>query len=215
MSSQRPHENRRESRRSLGYKMARRAGGEASPKKNTSLNLVTGFYHYLRECERRCVCVRALKCDCVCAEFKVTSSLRLRGWHHKNTKRRAITNSTTRPESGRRSYCRLRKPLTTAGITKRALPSQHLTYAESINVTPREATSAPSIIAIRCHTASTVHADVRRIINIKDAVTQQREHDLCLRLAKLTSFFNVRCPVQMMLRNRPRVITALRPNNIC
>lgn len=28
--------------------MARRAGGEGSPKKNTSLNLVTGFYHYLR-----------------------------------------------------------------------------------------------------------------------------------------------------------------------
>ncbi|XP_040920912.1 nesprin-1-like [Toxotes jaculatrix] len=40
--------DRRESRRSLGYKMERRAGGEASPKKNTSLNLVTGFYHYLR-----------------------------------------------------------------------------------------------------------------------------------------------------------------------
>ncbi|XP_023266580.1 nesprin-1-like [Seriola lalandi dorsalis] len=49
MSSQSPHENRRDSRRSQGYKMARRAGGEASPKKNTSLNLVTGFYHYLRD----------------------------------------------------------------------------------------------------------------------------------------------------------------------
>ncbi|XP_074471050.1 nesprin-1-like isoform X3 [Sebastes fasciatus] len=49
MSSQRPHENRRESRRSLGYKMARRAGGEGSPKKNTSLNLVTGFFQYLRD----------------------------------------------------------------------------------------------------------------------------------------------------------------------
>ncbi|XP_029983899.1 nesprin-1-like isoform X1 [Sphaeramia orbicularis] len=49
MSSQHPHENRRESRRSPGYKMARRAGGESSPKKNTSLNLVTGFYHYLRD----------------------------------------------------------------------------------------------------------------------------------------------------------------------
>ncbi|XP_071058018.1 nesprin-1-like [Pseudochaenichthys georgianus] len=29
--------------------MARRAGGEGSPKKNTSLNLVTGFFHYLRD----------------------------------------------------------------------------------------------------------------------------------------------------------------------
>lgn len=48
MSSQRPHENRGQSRRSLGYRMARRAGGEGSPKKKASLNLVTGFYHYLR-----------------------------------------------------------------------------------------------------------------------------------------------------------------------
>lgn len=48
MSSQRPHENRRETRRSLGYKMARQPGGEASPKRNSSLNLVTGFFHYLR-----------------------------------------------------------------------------------------------------------------------------------------------------------------------
>lgn len=28
--------------------MARQTGGESSPKKETSLNLVTGFYHYLR-----------------------------------------------------------------------------------------------------------------------------------------------------------------------
>lgn len=36
--------------------MAQRAGGEGSPKKKTSLNLVTGFYHYLRgKCERECV----------------------------------------------------------------------------------------------------------------------------------------------------------------
>lgn len=28
--------------------MAGRVGGEGSPKKNTSLNLVTGFFHYLR-----------------------------------------------------------------------------------------------------------------------------------------------------------------------
>lgn len=28
--------------------MAQQTGGEGSPKKETSLNLVTGFYHYLR-----------------------------------------------------------------------------------------------------------------------------------------------------------------------
>lgn len=42
--------------------MARQVGGEASPKKNTSLNLVAGFYQYLRGkwgslCARLCACV--------------------------------------------------------------------------------------------------------------------------------------------------------------
>ncbi|XP_067337447.1 nesprin-1 isoform X16 [Channa argus] len=49
MSSQRPHENRRYSRCSLWYKMARRAEGEAPQKKSTSLNLVTGVYQCLRD----------------------------------------------------------------------------------------------------------------------------------------------------------------------
>lgn len=91
MSSQRPHENRRETRRSLGYKMARQPGGEASPKRNSSLNLVTGFFHYLRgewdalsawlweilresreesDAVRASVCVlrmmRVVFCGCVC-----------------------------------------------------------------------------------------------------------------------------------------------------
>lgn len=56
MSSQHSHENRWESRRSLRHRMAQRAGGEGSPKKKTSLNLVTGFYHYLRgKCDPECV----------------------------------------------------------------------------------------------------------------------------------------------------------------
>lgn len=46
-SSQCPHENRQKPARGLGWKMAQRVGGEGSPKK-TSLNLVAGFYHYLR-----------------------------------------------------------------------------------------------------------------------------------------------------------------------
>ncbi|KAJ0026823.1 hypothetical protein NQD34_017823, partial [Periophthalmus magnuspinnatus] len=49
MSSQRPHDSRQDPKR-LGHKIARRVGGESSPKRNnTSLNLVTGVYHYLRD----------------------------------------------------------------------------------------------------------------------------------------------------------------------
>lgn len=55
MSSHRLHENRRESRCSVGHRMAQRAGGVGSPKKKTPLNLVAGFYHYLRgKCEHGC-----------------------------------------------------------------------------------------------------------------------------------------------------------------
>lgn len=36
--------------------MAQQTGGESSPKKETSLNLVTGFYHYLRgKCTLECL----------------------------------------------------------------------------------------------------------------------------------------------------------------
>lgn len=42
LSCQHPHEN------SLRHRMAQQTGGENSPKKERSLNLVTGFYHYLR-----------------------------------------------------------------------------------------------------------------------------------------------------------------------
>lgn len=36
--------------------MAQKAGGESSPKKEASLNLVTGFYHYLRgKCALECL----------------------------------------------------------------------------------------------------------------------------------------------------------------